>query len=90
MRRLRGQVVRLVVAHGGAGVGVFGSPARGDDRPDSDVDLLVELPADISPLAIGRLTEELEALLGTRIDVVPERSAKPAVRARIEQDLVSL
>lgn len=90
VRRLRRQVLRLVAAHGGTRVGVFGSAARGDDRPDSDVDLLVDLPAGISLLELGRLTEELESLLGTRVDVVPERSVKPAVRARIDRDLVPL
>jgi predicted nucleotidyltransferase/DNA-binding XRE family transcriptional regulator len=90
VRRLRRQVLRLVAAHGGTGVGLFGSAARGDDRPDSDVDLLVALPDDISLLELGRLTEELEALLGARVDVVPDRSVKPAVRARINQDLVPL
>lgn len=90
VRRLRRQVLRLVAAHGGTGVGLFGSAARGDDRPDSDVDLLVDLPDDISLLELGRLTEELETLLGARVDVVPERSLKPAVRARIDRDLVPL
>lgn len=90
VRRLRRQVLRLVAAHGGTGVGLFGSAARGDDRPDSDVDLLVDLPDDISLFEIGRLAEELQALLGARVDVVPERSVKPAVRARINQDLVPL
>lgn len=90
VRRLRRQVQRLVAEHGGGGVSVFGSAARGDDRSDSDVDLLVDLPADISLLELGRLTEELEALLGARVDVVPERSLKPAVRARIDRDLVPL
>lgn len=90
VRRLRRQVQRLVAEHGGGGVGVFGSAARGDDRSDSDVDLLIDLPADFSLIELGRLTEDLEALLGARVDVVPERSVKPAVRARIDRDLVLL
>lgn len=90
VRRVRRQVQRLVFAHGGRGVGVFGSAARGDDRSDSDVDLLVDLPENISLLELGRLTEQLEALLGAPVDVIPERSLKPAVRARIERDLVRL
>lgn len=79
-----------MAAHGGTGVSLFGSAVRGDDRPDSDVDLLFDLTGDISLLELGRLTEELEALLGVRVDGVPERSVKPAVRARIGQDLAPL
>ncbi len=90
LRRQRRQLRRIVAAHGGGRVWVFGSAARGDDRPDSDVDLLVELPDDVSLIDLGRLSEELEAVLGTHVDVVPERGVKPSVRARISPDLVRL
>lgn len=88
VRRRRRQLRRIVAQHGGGQVWLFGSAARGDDGPDSDVDLLVELPADVSLVELGQLSQELEALLGTRVDVVPERSVKPAVRGRIAADLV--
>ncbi len=90
VRRRRRQLLRTVAAHGGGAVWVFGSAARGDDRPDSDVDLLVELPADVSLVDLGRLSGELEALLGSAVDVVPERALKPDVRHRIAADLVPL
>lgn len=90
VRHVRQQVLRTIAEHGGTGAAVFGSAARGEDRPDSDIDLLVDLPADLSLLELGRLTEQLEALLDARVDIVPERSVKPAVRARIERDLVRL
>jgi len=69
---------------------VFGSVARGEDRPDSDVDLLVDLPPDIGLLGLGRVQAELEAILGAKVDLVPASDLKSAVRARAERDLVPL
>ena len=69
---------------------VFGSVARGEDRPDSDVDLLVDLPPDMGLLGLGRVQAELETILGTKVDLVPASDLKPAVRARAERELVAL
>ena len=77
-------------AHEVTNLRVFGSVARGEDRPDSDVDLLVDLPPDIGLLGLGRVQAELEAILGTKVDLVPASDLKPAVRARAERDLVAL
>ena len=49
---------------------LFGSVARGDDRPDSDIDLLVDFDRDSSLFDLMRMTRELEELLGHPVDVV--------------------
>jgi uncharacterized protein len=54
-------------------VWVFGSVARGDDRPDSDLDLLVELAPGASVAEILGLDEQLTALLGCPVDIVTTR-----------------
>jgi predicted nucleotidyltransferase len=64
--------------------------ARGEDRPDSDVDLLAELPQGMSLFGLARLQAELEAILGTRVDLVPSADLKPDVRSRADRDLVAL
>ena len=56
--------------HHGRRVRLFGSIARGEDRPGSDVDLLVDFDADSSLFDLIRLTRELEELLGRPVDVV--------------------
>jgi uncharacterized protein len=92
-RRIRQQAaaIRAVVAeHGATRVRVFGSVARGEDREDSDVDLLVDLADDTSLFELGRMSEALEALLGSRVDVVPSDGVKADVRARIDRDLITL
>ena len=66
------------------------SASRGEDRPDSDVDLLADLSADLSLFGLGRVESDLEAILGARVDLIPAGDLKPGVRARVEPDLVAL
>ncbi len=69
---------------------VFGSVARGDDRSDSDVDLLVDLWPQMGLLGLRRVQADLDAILGAKVDLVPASDLKPAIRARAERDLVAL
>jgi predicted nucleotidyltransferase/DNA-binding XRE family transcriptional regulator len=90
VRRRRRDVVAAAAAHGVRNLRVFGSVARGQDRPDSDVDLLVDLPPGLSLFGLGRAEADLEAIIGTRVELIPAQDLKPAVRARVERDLVAL
>jgi uncharacterized protein len=90
VRRNRHRLVEVAAAHGVTALRVFGSVARGDDRPDSDVDLLVDLPPGLSLFGLGRVEAELEGIVGARVDLVPAGSLKPQVRERVEQELVLL
>ena len=83
-------MIAAAAARGVTGLRVFGSVARGEDRPDSDVDLLAELPQGMSLFGLARLQAELEAILGTRVDLVPSADLKPDVRSRADRDLVTL
>jgi len=69
---------------------VFGSVARGEDQPDSDVDLLADLPSGMGLLGLGRLQAELEAILDGPVDLVPATNLKPGVCPRVEGELVAL
>jgi predicted nucleotidyltransferase len=64
---------------------VFGSAARGEMRPDSDVDLLVEFQpeAEIGLLEHAGLMLDLSQLLGRRVDLVSKRGLKPLIRDSI-------
>ena len=90
VRRRRRDVVAAAAAHGVSGLRVFGSVARGEDRPGSDVDLFADLPPGISLFGLGRVQAELEAILGTRVDLVPAGHLKPDVLSRAGRDLVAL
>ena len=76
--------------HGVTGIRVFGSMARGDAGPQSDVDLLIEVGADPSPWFPGGLIAELEELLGRRVQVVTERGLDELLRERVLEEAVPL
>jgi len=66
---------------------LFGSWARGEQLPDSDVDILVDVAPSIG-LSFVSLAEELEQLLGTKVDLVSTRAIRPALWAEIEPELI--
>lgn len=66
---------------------LFGSYARGDQQPGSDVDILVEVDPSIG-LDFVTLADRIEKLLGLPVDLVSSRAVKPAYRREIETDLI--
>lgn len=64
-------------------LGLFGSAARGEAGPDSDVDLLIDVPDGVGLFALGRLETELRELLGAPVDLVPVSGLKPHVRREV-------
>ena len=79
----RDQVIAIAAARGVRVVRVFGSVARGDDRADSDIDLLIDMPPGTSLLQVVGLQFDIEDALGARVDVCTERELEPALRRRI-------
>jgi len=84
--RQRDTVRAIAAGHGGSNLRVFGSVVRGEERPGSDVDLLVDLAEGRGFDDYLAIVEELEALLGRRVDLVIERSLSPHFRPFIEAD----
>lgn len=69
---------------------LFGSVARGDERPGSDVDLLVDIPAGTGLFALACCQAELEALLGVPVDLVPASDLKASVADEVLDQAVAL
>ncbi len=67
--------------------GVFGSRARGDAREDSDLDLLIRFSKPKGFVKFIHLENELAQILGTKVDLVTERSLKSRVREHVMRDL---
>jgi hypothetical protein len=67
---------------------LFGSTARDEARPDSDIDLLVEFAGPATFDAFMDLKFYLEDLLGRRIDLVTSRSLKPRIRPSVEREAI--
>ncbi len=79
----RQEILEVAARHGARNVRLFGSVARGDDRPGSDVDLLVEMAPGRSLLDLVGLGQDLEDLLHRSVDVLTEASLHPSLRERI-------
>lgn len=90
LRRHRRALLAAVAAAGGSNLRVFGSVARGEDTPDSDIDLLADLPAGIGLFALLTLEEDLQRVLNVHVDLATESSLKPRVRARALAEAVAL
>ena len=90
LRQHRKALLEAVASAGGSNLRVFGSVARGDDNPDSDVDLLVDLPEETSLFAVLALEGSLERILKVKVDLAPVASLKPRVRAEALADAVAL
>jgi uncharacterized protein len=71
---------------------LFGSTARGEDRPDSDIDLLVDfLPnAEIGLLDYAGLNLDVSILLGRKVDLVSKNGLKPCIRASVLREARSV
>jgi predicted nucleotidyltransferase len=90
IERNRDEILRIAARYGARNVRVFGSVARAEDRPDSDVDLLVEMDDDRSLLDLVGLGQELEALLRRKVDVLTDASIHPTLRPRIAAEVRAL
>lgn len=90
LRDRRQQVLQLAREHGAYHVRVFGSAARGEARPDSDIDFLVDMEPGRSLLDLGGLVMELQQLLGCSVDVVTERGLKSRIRRRVTAEAIPL
>ena len=90
LARNRDEILYLAGRYHTADVRVFGSVARGESTGASDVDLLVNTLPGCSLLDLGGLLEDLQDLLGCRVDLVTEDGLKPRLRDRVLQEAVRL
>jgi predicted nucleotidyltransferase len=90
LKEKREEILRIAARHGAHNVRVFGSVARGDARPDSDVDFLVEMEPGRSLMDVGELKMDLEDLLGRRVDVARPRALRDPLRHRVFSEAVPL
>ncbi len=96
MRRLstllekRDKIHEIAARYGARNMRVFGSVVRGEDRPDSDVDLLVEFEPGRGLLNHAALVEELEGFLGCKVDIVSQNGLKPRIREQVVNEAMAL
>ena len=86
----RDDILRIATQHGASNVRLFGSAARGEAGPESDVDVLIHLEPGRSLLDIVAIKQELEDFLGCKVDVLTEASISPYLRERILREAIRL
>lgn len=90
----RDLIKQTCAKYGATAVRIFGSCARDEYDEKSDIDVLIQLPPDLTGFdyfgALGDLEDELKELLGVDVDLVDERSLKGRAKERILKDAVSL
>lgn len=87
LEKIKSIAVPILKANGVEFAGVFGSVARGDDKPDSDVDFLVKFLGMPTFAGYLRLDENLRQSLGRDIDLITEGAVNKFLRPYIEKDL---
>jgi uncharacterized protein len=83
LREKREEILRIAEKHGARNVRVFGSVVHGEATDGSDIDLLVDTSEETSPWFPAGLVEELEGVLGKRVDVVTSNGLYWLLRRRI-------
>ena len=86
----RNDILRIAARHGVRRIWVFGSVARGEAGPASDVDFLIEVGPQHSPFFPGGLVADLEALLGRRVDVVEPEGLYAPLKDAVLKEAVPL
>ena len=83
LRERREEILQIAARHGAHNIRIFGSVVRGEARPESDVDFLVDMEPGRSLFDMGGLLMDLRDALGCKVDVVTERGLKRRIRERI-------
>ena len=92
IREKSGEIREIAKRHKAEKIWVFGSCARKEERPDSDVDLLVKFAQGTSLFDVGGLNSEISALLYRTVDVVDSSSMKcePFFAYTVRKDMIAL
>ena len=86
----RDEILAIAKKHGAKSVRVFGSFARGEEKLESDLDIIVETEKGTSLLDIIAIKQDIEELLGHKVDVVTEASISPYIRNKVIGEAVNL
>ena len=86
----REEILQIAARHGAKRVRIFGSVARNEAKPDSDVDFLVDMEPGRSLFDLGGLLMDLQDLLGRKVDVVTEKGLHRYIRQQVLREAVPL
>ena len=86
----RQDILAVAQRYGARNVRIFGSVARGEANPGSDVDFLVEMEPGRSLFDLGGMLYDLQQMLGIEVDVVTENGLRPRIREQVLSEAIPL
>ena len=87
---LKPKIVRILRKYGIRKAGIFGSYARGEQNKNSDVDILARMPKSVDLYDFIGIKQELELVLGRKVDLVTYRGMRPELKQKILGDEVKI
>lgn len=87
---IQNKIQPVLKLYGVTYAGIFGSVSRGEDRPDSDIDILVRLGKPMGMFSYMNLIKAIEELLGRKVDIVTEQSLNKYVRPYVIKELKTI
>lgn len=84
------QITAILKKYGIKEAGVFGSVARGEDRPTSDIDIMIQMGKTLNLFEYARLQIDLEKSTGKKVDLVSKNHIKPRLKPYIMKDMIPL
>ncbi len=90
LRQRREEILTIARRYGAREIRIFGSVARNEAGPNSDIDLVVEFEPGTSLLDHGGLIMDLQDALGCKVDVISARGMQDRLRSRVEAEAVAL
>lgn len=90
LRQNRKALLASAARYSATNLRIFGSVARGDERPDSDIDMVVDISKKMGLIALRSLENEFREILGVPVDLSVSSELRPKVKMEVERDAVSL
>ncbi len=90
LRQKKNDILVIADRYGATNLRIFGSVARGDDRPDSDIDILIDQERRWSIFDHIGMMQDLEDLLGCKVDLTTADALRERFRDRIFKDAIVL
>lgn len=90
LQQKREEILNLAAQHGTSNIRIFGSVARDEEGEDSDIDFLVDMESDRSLLDRIGLIQDLEDILGRKVDVATVKGLRESFRERIMSQAIPL
>jgi predicted nucleotidyltransferase len=90
LEKLKPKIVKILKEKGIKKAGIFGSFARGEQKENSDIDILIELPENIGGFEFIGIQLEIEKILGRKVDMITYNSINPHLKKYILGDEIKI